>query len=200
MRYIHKYVDRFADRVFFRKRHEDEAALRNFAHESAYITDRSILLDRALATVKQHTGNADASILVFDGTRSYTTYDKSNGEPGIVGENDSAIVALRAWQKPVDLEKLGDSVVSGQFAFPMVSRGTLVGVLVCGNKQDSEAYAPDEADALLTLAHGVGSALDGLSAERAVSNDSIAIELASLRAAIDRDRDLLLRELRERRS
>ena len=183
MRYIHRYVDRFADHFFFRKRHEDEAALRRFAHESAYITDRTVLLDRALATVEQH-GNTDASILTFDGAGSYAAHARSNGAPATVGENDPAIVALRAWQKPVDLEKFPESSLSGQFAFPMASRGALAGVLVCGTKEDSEAYAPDEADALMTLAQSVGTALGALSADPADPN-AIARELAALRTAIE---------------
>jgi hypothetical protein len=183
LRYIHKYIDRFADYVFFRKRHEDEAALRHFAHESAYITDRSILLDRALATVKEHTGNADSSILVLDDNRTYVAHSPHDGAGASVGENDPAIVALRAWQKPLDLETFAGSALAGQFAFPMVSRGNLVGVLVCGSKEDSESYAPDEADALMTLAHGVGSALGVLSAESA--GGSVAAELAALRRSIE---------------
>lgn len=45
----------------------------------------------------------------------------------------------------------------------MISRGDLVGALICGPKRDGEAYAPDESEALLALAHGVGAALDTLS-------------------------------------
>ncbi len=47
----------------------------------------------------------------------------------------------------------------------MISRGDLVGALVCGPKRDGEAYAPDESEALLALAHGVGTALDTLSSQ-----------------------------------
>ena len=183
MRYIHKFVDRFADRVFFRKRHEDEAALRRFAHESAYITDRAVLLERTLCAVKEHTGTGQASIVTLEPDGSYC--DGTGRDVRVqIDENDTALVALRAWHKPVDLQKYPQSALSGQFAFPMVSRGHLVGVLVCGSKQDSEAYAPDEADALQTLAHGVGSALGVLSA----GNDSAPIvqELAALRAAVER--------------
>ncbi len=43
LRYIHGYVDRVVDNVLFRKRHDDEAALRRFAHESSYITDAATL-------------------------------------------------------------------------------------------------------------------------------------------------------------
>ena len=161
MRFIHHYVDRFVDRVFFRKRHDDEAALRRFAHESAYITDRDVLLERALRTVREHTDADAAEILVRDGPATYVS--GANGERKTVGENDPGIVALRAWSKPVDLARLPDSAIRGEFAFPMISRGSLVGALVCGPKRDGEAYAPDESDALLALAHGVGTALDTLS-------------------------------------
>ncbi len=52
MRYIHTFADRFVDRVLFRKRYEDEAALRRFAHEAGFITNRITLLERAVSTVK----------------------------------------------------------------------------------------------------------------------------------------------------
>jgi hypothetical protein len=163
LRYIHKYVDRFVDRVFFRKRHEDESALRRFAHEASYISVPSTLLDRAMRTVKEHTSAEDAAILVRDGMASYTF--AGNGERVAVSENDPGIVALRAWNKPIDLHEFPDSQLHGEFAFPMISRGELVGVLVCGPRRDGGAYAPDESEALLALAHGVGTALDTLSSQ-----------------------------------
>lgn len=159
LRPIHRYVERFVDRVFFRKRHEDELALRGFAHEASYISDRSTLLDRAVKTVKEHTGADDAAILVRDGVATYASVT----DGGEVSENDAGIVALRAWSKPIDLHAFPDSELRGEFAFPMISRGDLVGALVCGPKRDGEAYAPDESEALLAVAHGVGTALDTLS-------------------------------------
>ena len=185
MRYIHRYVDRFVDRVFFRKRHDDEAALRHFAHESSYITDRSILLERAVREVQDHTDAAEATILVRDGAAGYTSA-KSDGARTIASENDPGILALRAWHKPVDLGSLEDSVLRGEFAFPMVSRGALVGVLVCGPKRNGEAYAPDESEALLALAQAVGTALDVLSAQRDQSNELVLRELAQLREDVKR--------------
>jgi hypothetical protein len=171
MRYIHRFADRFVDRVLFRKRYEDEAALRRFAHEAGFITDSTVLLERAESTVKASTG-ANASILVLDDGRTS------------VDENDPALVALRAWHKPLDLELFPDSALHGQFAFPMVARGELVAVMICGSKQDSEVYAPDESEALQLLADGVGSALSLLSQARAPSNATLAGTLAELRAAI----------------
>jgi len=172
MRYIHTYVDRFVDRVFFRKRHEDEAALRKFAHEAAFITDRSTLLERAAQEVRDHTDAGDASILLFDSSTS-------------LDENDPAIVAMRAWHKPVDLHTQPHSALRGDMAFPMVSRGRLIGALVCAPKREGESYAPDESDALRALAHGVGMALDTLSEHKTEHKlDLILSELAELKGML----------------
>jgi len=162
LRYIHRYVERFIDRVFFRKRHEDESALRSFAHEASFISDRSTLLDRAAQTVKEHTTADAAAILVRDGATAYAFAD---GPRASVSENDRGIVALRAWEKPIDLHLFPDSQLRGEFAFPMISRGVLVGALICGPKRHGEAYAPDESEALQALAYGVGRALDTLSSQ-----------------------------------
>ena len=50
----------------------------------------------------------------------------------------------------------------GAIAFPMIVRGELIGALVCSNKEQSEAYAPDEKEALRNMAAAVGHALDAL--------------------------------------
>jgi hypothetical protein len=161
LRYIHGHIDRIVDRVFFWKRHADEAALRGFAHESSYITDCSVLLERTVREVREHTGAESAAILLRDGSGSYVS--PSNRERLAVSENDTAIIALRAWNRPVDLHALRETELRGEYAFPMISRGELVGALICGPKPDGELYAPDESDALLTLAHAVGVALDTMS-------------------------------------
>ncbi len=184
MRFIHKYVDRFVDHVLFRKRHEDEAAIRRFAHEASFITDRSTLLERAVRVVEEHTNAAEVRILVQEGA-AYASA-RRDGVRAVASENDPGIVALRAWHKPVDLGSLGDSVLRGELAFPMVSRGALVGVLVCEEKCSGEAYAPDESEALLTLAHGVGTALDVFSAQRDEPNELVLRELAELREDVKR--------------
>jgi hypothetical protein len=184
MRYIHGSVDRFVDRVFFHKRHEDETALRHFAHESAYITDRTVLLQRTIEEVRAHT--EAMHVTVFEAAESGQYESWAGDAPvGHVSENDPVIVALRAWHKPVDLHAVRGSAVHGEFAFPMVSRGRLAGVLVCGAKPDGESYAPDESEALLALAHGVGAALDTLALKNDETRRSVADELAELRGLIE---------------
>jgi hypothetical protein len=181
LRYVHKYVDRFVDRVFFRKRHEDEAALRRFAHEASYISDRSTLLQRAVRMIKEHTTADDAVILARRGASAFV----ADGQGAEVSQDDPGIVALRAWHKPLDLNEITDSVLSGEIAFPMVARGELVGALICGPKRDGEAYAPDESDALLTLARGVGIALDTLALRNGDAVVSMQEQLALIVEKLD---------------
>jgi hypothetical protein len=151
VRNIHKRVDRSLDTVFFRKRHEDERAIRSFGHEAAYITDAGLLLPRTKSLLEKH---ADAL----------------------------------------------DTVLQGEFAYPMVARGHLVGAIVVGPKCSGDPYAPDESEAILHLAHGVGGALDVLSANGHASSDGLleAIETmsgdlrsltAEIRAALQRQPD-----------
>jgi hypothetical protein len=182
MRYIHRYVDRFVDNVLFRQRHEDETALRRFAHEAAYINDRASLLDRTLKTVRDHTTAETSDILLRNGSADYVWISDPAGME--ISENDPAIVVLRAWSKPVDLHEVRESTLRGELAFPMASRGHLVGALICGPKRDGEAYAPDETEALAALAHGVGSALDVLDAGREKASGATMAELVELVRAL----------------
>jgi hypothetical protein len=179
LRPIHHYVDRFVDHMLFRKRHHDETALRRFAHEASYINDRSALIERALHAVRNHTTAESADILITNGARSYQS--TSNPDTGAISEDDPVIVALTAWNERVDLHGLSGSRVQGELAFPMASRGRLLGVLVCGPKRDGEAYAPDETEALAAMGRGIGVALDVIEAREERSSEPLTDLAASIR-------------------
>lgn len=173
VRAIHHYVDRALDTIFFRKRHEDEDAIRTFAHEVAYISDLGTLVSRTEETLEAHSGATFVALAIDDGAGHY----------GSVGENDPAIVAMRAWHKTVDLHALRTDL-QGEFAYPMIARGRLVGALIVGPKRSGESYAPDEADAIARLAHGVGGALDILTLKAGVSLESLSEQLRDLRETL----------------
>ncbi|MBV9271926.1 MAG: hypothetical protein JO165_12590 [Candidatus Eremiobacteraeota bacterium] len=149
IRFVHGKVEHFVDHVMFRKRRDDEEAIRRMAREAPYITDKATLLDRLRQTLLQH---ADAS---------FVTVLLHNGDYGEIDENDPALVTLRAEHARVDLHAL-KTAISGEWAYPMVARGRLVGALVLGPKKSQESYAPDESDAIAQLAHGVAGAIDVL--------------------------------------
>ena len=141
IRFVHGRVDRVVDGVFFRKRHEDEDAIRAFAREAPYITEPGIIVRRAAETLHRHTNATSVDIVL--------RYD----------ENDPAIVRLRANPHALELHGLETSL-RGDIAFPMTARGQLLGVVVLGARRSGETYAPDETSAISQLATSLGAALD----------------------------------------
>jgi hypothetical protein len=177
LRYLHHYVDDFVDRSFFKKRHDAERALRRFSHEAAYITDTATLVQRTIATVSSNTSASFIDVIARNGSLTYVSPGGNE-----IGENDPAIVSLRAWHRSVDLHRIEGTEIHGDLAFPMISRGQLIGALICGAKRYGETYAPDESEALQAIAHGVGSALDVLESHRGVQERNVS-ELADAIAA-----------------
>jgi hypothetical protein len=162
MRAIHRRVDQLVDGVLFRKRHQNEMALRAFASESAFIKNLPDLEQRTISTVKNHTGATEAALFLAD--PGHQTYRSALPEPGSteIQASDNAIVEMTQSRKGIDLHKTATSLV-GEYAFPMFARGKLIGALVCGSKPDGEVYAPDERAALAELTRGVGLAIATLS-------------------------------------
>jgi hypothetical protein len=157
---IHKRVDLLVDAVLFRKRHEDERALFDFAREAAYVTEPNALLDQTIAKIQYHT-DARSGAVLLDGSNAYSVTRSFGESPTEISENDGAILALKAWHKPIDPHHYQTSL-RGALALPMLTRGRLLGVLLLGERAGGEAYAPNEVEALSQFAHGVGSALDAL--------------------------------------
>jgi GAF domain-containing protein len=191
IRWIHGHIDRFIDVLFFHKRHRGQEALLRFAHEAAFVTDRDVLLSRAVDEVAGHTEAQSVAILLRDAAGTYVCAARIGPPVSDAGENDAAVLSMRASGNAVDLHGR-DGALQGEYAFPMIARGTLIGTLVCGVKRGAEPYAPDEREALRTVAHGVGLALDALAYDQEgldATMSTLPEQLAALRAEI--------RELRE---
>jgi hypothetical protein len=159
VRVIHSRVERVLDRVFFRKRHDDEMAIRDFAQQAADSGDATTLVRETKATLERH---ADAEYVTL-------AMDDGSGRYGSVSESDPAIVALHGRHSALDLKTLSTQL-QGEFAYPMIARGQLVGALVLGPKRSGDNYAPDESHAIMQLAHEVGNALRFLTLEKALQD------------------------------
>jgi GAF domain-containing protein len=166
IRYVHARVEHLVDNVFFRKRHEDERALSDFSREAAYFTAADVLLDELMRRIELHT-DARSGRLFLNHESMFVTVRALGESHGAVeiDENDSAIVALKTWHKPLDPHQYS-TAMRGVLALPMLTRGTLLGVLVLGERLGGEAYAPDEVQVLTDVAQAVGSAFGALSANR----------------------------------
>ena len=126
---MHKRADAFIDFVFFRKRNEDERALLDFSKESAYVTDAQVLLDQTLDKLRRHTDARDAAILIeAAGTYAAVRFYGGVTAPA-VDENDPAVLALKAWHRPLDPHRYAGAMC-GALALPMVARGRLLGAIV----------------------------------------------------------------------
>lgn len=176
VRYIHERVDRRIDDLFFRERHLAEAAVRRFGHEAALITQTSDLMQKTIEVAQRNIKLEGAAFYSADDgvfAPRLTTIDDASA----VSENDYAVLAMRSFHKPIDLTEF-DTKVPGEYAFPMIVRGSLAGFLACGPKASHEALAPDELDALGALARDCGIALDSLRVSH------IERELGEARAAL----------------
>lgn len=161
IRFIHARVDRFVDAVLFRERHAAEAAMREFAHDASYVTDARVLLARCVEVVERCAGACGAGVWIAEADRTYVPAESTFEASPPVSENDPAVLAMRARRVVADLRATA-SAMPGVIAFPMVVRGDLIGMLVCGPKSGDETYAPDERASLEALASGVGHALDAI--------------------------------------
>jgi GAF domain-containing protein len=160
IRFVHARVDRFVDSVLFRERHLAEAAIHTFAHEASYITDADVLLSRTVKTVERYAKARGAGVWMADGA-IYRPQAHTFAVAPDVDENDPAVLSMRARRVNVHVREC-ESALPGTLAFPMIVRGELLGILVCGPKPDDEGYDPDEESALASLAASAGHALDAI--------------------------------------
>ncbi|HEY1977371.1 MAG TPA: hypothetical protein VGG89_12530 [Candidatus Baltobacteraceae bacterium] len=169
MRLLHHRVDGFVDSVFFRKRNENERALRRFAREVSLMTDRTVMLERTKTVILEHSEISAVDITMIEA----------------LDLNDAAVLAMRTWHEPAELARYRTSIV-GEYAFPLEVHGNLSGALVCGQKRNEEAYAPDEIDAIKELSHGVGLALWTLDSAGNRNNElaNIYCELRAIRGML----------------
>ncbi|HET7815076.1 MAG TPA: GAF domain-containing protein, partial [Candidatus Baltobacteraceae bacterium] len=181
-RFLHGWVDRFVDRVFFAKRHRDESALQRFAQEAEAFTSADTLLDRALRIVNNHTDTLGAAIyLCGDDTATLTR--GASPFPEKIDADDPLLVAMRRWNEPVDTHDAPTAFPDGM-VFPMSARGRLIGVLACRTKRDATAFAPDEREPLAGVARAAARALDTIGTRPAATGEAIVPILLSLQSAV----------------
>ena len=154
---IHKRVERFVDRVFFRVRYAAQAALTRLPSMLRILPTHRSSWERCVQNVHQHARAARAGVWIADSSGEYTMDAGDFPADERFDLNDPAVVAMRARRVVVDLQDAG-SAIPGVLAFPMVSGGELLGVLACDGKTDQETYAPDERASLEEVAGAVAHA------------------------------------------
>jgi GAF domain-containing protein len=189
---LHKRIDTAVDRVFFKKKHDAEEALRRFAHESGFIERPGAMLDRAVDELYLHTGARSCSIYQRDGDGYRLVRRRGDvASPDLVDVDDPALVRMRATLRDVDLVDAPSEFGPFGLAVPMVVRGVLLGAVVLGPRTTDEPYAPDERVLYLHVAHEIAAALYAMQAkEHADLVGALATGLLDAGAAQSRAREL----------
>ncbi len=153
---LHRRLEHWVERIFFRKQRLAIASVRSFAAECAFIEQQSRLLETAVARLHPH---CDA-VAIYERALSGYQLRASRGRawPETVDVDDPAFVSLRARRQEVDLHGLESVMGSESLAFPMVVGETLSGAVVC-HPRTGEQLAPDVRAALAEASHNLGASL-----------------------------------------
>lgn len=153
---IHGRTGSFIERLLFRRRHIAVTKLKDFARHSAFMEDRTRLLDEAVDLVFTHMQPAGVAIYERAGDGYRCIRQKGAAFAEHVQIDYRAFVSLRAGSRRADLDGMTSDLGAHGHAFPMAVRGVLQGALVCGGR--AERYTVDELDLMATVAHEVGIA------------------------------------------
>ncbi len=153
---LHRRLEHWVERVFFRKQRLAIASVRNFAAECAFIEQQSRLLDTAVERLHPH---CDA-VAVYERALSGYQLRASRGHawPESIDVDDPAFVSLRAHRQEADLHGLASAMGSDSVAFPMTVGESLSGAVVC-HPRPGERLAPDIRAALTEAARNLGATL-----------------------------------------
>ncbi|MGH8274850.1 MAG: GAF domain-containing protein [Gammaproteobacteria bacterium] len=161
---VRKRLENFGERVFFRRKFENTAALHTFAHQCAFIENPDHLLEETLRELRVHTATPALGFYWRDQEGYHCLAQAgSEGFPDQLDRDDRAIVALRAERKTAELSELASALGEDGLALPILIRGELLGAIVIANRP-GEHFPQDELELLEHLVHEVGSAMHALHA------------------------------------
>ncbi len=159
-RFVHIRVDRAVDSVLFRKRHEDEAALRRFEENAHFYTDAAALLRDALEVIKKRC-EVECAAIYLRSASGYVPAVSSFAQGQLVDANDAALVDVRAHRAVVDLSEQHSSV-PGIRLYPMLVAADLAGFLAIGERDGYEEMPADIDRALTALVTSLAHSLHAL--------------------------------------
>lgn len=198
---LHSRVDKFVDRVFFRKRHLAEARLKRVTKalnhaEDAQFVNEALILEAAEALDLSSAAVFRQSDSVFERVNS-TGWDAAHASR--LSQSDPLIIHMRAELDAFDVSLIRwrrRDVPAGfaqpLLAVPLCVRHELLGVALYSGHCGGEALDPDEVSHLKNLAHAAAAAYDHIEAvtlRRRIAEAQT--EIAQLRHAEDVMREML---------
>jgi hypothetical protein len=162
---IQHWVSHKVDHTFFHRWHEAAEKLRHFMEKAAHISDAEILREKYAHAIQAFSGAEGAAIYAHDQAADFLLrFSTLAGMPARLEQNHDVVVDLKHTQQAVELA----GPIPGlpvEFAFPMMVRGRVHGVLLLGAKTGGHRYRPDEITLLMKSVQRLGLALESLRVE-----------------------------------
>jgi hypothetical protein len=142
--------EHWIEKLFFRSWHDNEAKLRRFVHEAAYISHVDALWEQSQRAVAEYT-KADCIVLLPAASGGFA--DKLMRLH--LGENTKIPLALQADRKRivVDEERL---VPPGSLAAPVFLRESLQAIVLVQARENGVPFRPDEIEAVSRAVNEIG--------------------------------------------
>jgi hypothetical protein len=164
---IKRQVNAYLGKVFFRRRHESEAALAQFARTSGHIDDTEKLLDLTADELFNRAGPQALGIYLTSPQTSGATITRQRGDapcPPKLDNNDLAFLRLKAGDAEVNLPGVGSALGQDGLVYALQVRSQLLGCIYLGARP-AEAYSAEERQLFERVAHQVAVALHALRLE-----------------------------------
>jgi hypothetical protein len=149
-------VEHWIEKVFFRSWHDNEARLRRFVHEAAYISTVDALWQQFEQEIARFT-KAHCTVLVRSTAGGFHAIqrDTEGRTRLLLGENTKIPLALQADRKRVVVHE-EPLVSTGSLAAPVFLRGSLQAIVLVQARENGVPFRPDEIDAVAIAVNEIG--------------------------------------------
>ena len=143
---VERRIDALVERFLFARKHATEQGLLALIRDCPHVEDP----DEVLQNVCDETRRLIGARTVVAYERCGRALDPARGlaartDAAPVGIDDPVVVRMRSSLAPVDLGVMQSSLGATGTVFPMLSRGRMLGALVCGDKPGRRATTPTSA-------------------------------------------------------
>lgn len=157
---VERRVDRIVERLLFARKHATEEGLRQLIRDCPHVDDPEMLLQNVCEEARRLVGAEHVVAFERFGDAVVPVAASPAHEALVpVSINDPVVVRMRSSLAPVELGAMRSTLGTAGTAYPMLSRGRMVGALLFGDKVGERAYDPDERTLLAQLAHETGTSL-----------------------------------------
>ena len=164
---IKRRVNDYIGKIFFRHRHQSEAALAQFARSAGHVDDPEKLLDLTADELFRQSGPQGLAIyLTAPGTAGATLARQKGAAPypGRLDSNDLAFLRLKTGDTELDLRGMNSALGNEGNVYALSIRNQVLGFIVLGPRP-AESYTAEERRLFELVAHQVGVALHALRLE-----------------------------------